>query len=60
MLNKMKIALAGTIAAAAMFSSGAQAATATATAEIVTAATLTNTTPIKLRLGCYWRSWRLC
>ena len=42
MLNKMKIALAGTIAAAAMFSGAAQAETATATAEIVTAATLTN------------------
>jgi Mat/Ecp fimbriae major subunit len=46
MLNKMKIALAGTIAAAAMFSSAAQAETATATAEIVTAATLTNTTDL--------------
>ncbi len=46
MLNKMKIAMAGTIAAAAMFSSAAQAETATATAEIVTAATLTNTDPL--------------
>jgi Mat/Ecp fimbriae major subunit len=46
MLNKMKIALAGTIAAAAMFSSAAQAETATATAEIVTAATLTNNTDL--------------
>ncbi len=46
MLNKMKIAMAGTIAAAAMFSSAAQAETATATAEIVTAATLTNTVPL--------------
>lgn len=46
MLNKMKIALAGTVAAAAMFSSAAQAETATATAEIVTAATLTNSTAL--------------
>jgi Mat/Ecp fimbriae major subunit len=46
MLNKMKIALTGTIAAAAMFSGAAQAETATATAEIVTAATLTNTTDL--------------
>jgi Domain of unknown function (DUF4402) len=46
MLNKMKIALAGTITAAAMFSSAAQAETATATAEIVTAATLNNTDPL--------------
>jgi Domain of unknown function (DUF4402) len=43
MLNKMKIIVAGTIAAAAMFSGTAQAETATASAEIVTAATLTNT-----------------
>ncbi len=46
MLNKMKIVLTGTIAAAAMFSGAAQAETATATAEIVTAATLTNTTDL--------------
>jgi hypothetical protein len=46
MLNKMKIAFAGTVVAAAMFSSAAQAATADATAEIVTAATLTNTTDL--------------
>jgi hypothetical protein len=46
MLNKMKIAFAGTVVAAAMFSSAAQAATADATAEIVTAATLTNSVPL--------------
>ncbi len=42
MLNKMKIALAGSIAAAAMISSGAQAATETvgADAEIIPAVTL--------------------
>ncbi len=46
MLNKMKIAFAGTVVAAAMLSSAAHAATADATAEIVTAATLTNTAPL--------------
>jgi Mat/Ecp fimbriae major subunit len=34
MLNKSKIALAGAIAAAALVSTGAQAATQTATAEV--------------------------
>jgi hypothetical protein len=46
MLNKMKFAFAGTVAAVALFSGAAHAETATATAEIVTAATLTNTTDL--------------
>jgi len=48
MLNKMKIALAGSIAAAAMISSGAQAATETvgADAEIIPAVTLGTPTDI--------------
>lgn len=51
MLNKIKLALAGSIAAAAMISSGAQAATETVTADAHIIRAITLGTPVSINFG---------